>query len=71
MNIKKEIDFKNRTYYFFLGWANIKNLDPNQAKIDEKSYKNVLIDYVGCVTEKNLSYVKTKSVNLLYLNTVK
>ena len=66
-----EVDFKNRTYYFLLGWANIKNFDSNQVKIDEKSYKNVLIDYLGYVTEKNLSYIKTKSVNLLYLNIVK
>ena len=29
---------------------NIKNLDPNNIKIDEKSYKNILIYYIGYVT---------------------
>ena len=42
MNNKfKEIDIKNRTYYFFHDMINIKNLDPNKIKIDEKSYKNI------------------------------
>ena len=43
MNNKfKEIDIKNRTYYFFDDMANIKNLDPNKIKTDGKSYKNIL-----------------------------
>ena len=34
---------KNRTYYFFND-INIKSFDPNNIKIDEKSYKSILID---------------------------
>ena len=30
---------------------NIKNHDPNNINIDEKSYKNILIYYTGYVTE--------------------
>ena len=42
MNNKvKEIDIKSCTYCFFDNITKIKNLDPN--KIDEKSYKNILI----------------------------
>ena len=37
----KETDIKNRAYYFFDDIINIKNLDPNKTKRDEKSYKNV------------------------------
>ena len=37
----KEIDIKNRAYYFFDDIINIKNLDPNKTKRDEKSCKNV------------------------------
>ena len=37
-----EIDVKNRTYYFFDDMINIKNLDPNKIKANEKSYKNIL-----------------------------
>ena len=37
----------------------MKNLDPNKIKMDEKSYKNIYIYYVG--------YVTTNSVKPLYL----
>ena len=33
----KEIDVKNRTYYFFDDTINIKNLDSNKIKIDKRS----------------------------------
>ena len=46
---------------------NLKNLDPNKTKIYEKSYKNILICYIGYVTIENLSYVTVNSVNPLYL----
>ena len=38
----KELD-KNQTYYFFDDIINIKFFDPNNIKIDEKSYNNILI----------------------------
>ena len=44
-----------------------KNFEPNNIKIDEKSYKNILIYYIGYVTIKDLKFVKINSVNLLYL----
>ena len=46
-NQLKEIDIKNCTYYFFDNMVNIKNIDPNEIKIDEKSCKNILMYYVG------------------------
>ena len=42
-NKVKDIDIKNRSYYFFDDIANIKNFDPNNIKIDEKSYKNWIV----------------------------
>ena len=33
----KQINIKNRTYYFFKDMINIKNLDPSLIKIDKKS----------------------------------
>ena len=44
-----------------------KILIKDDIKIDEKSYKNILIYYVGYVMVKDLKYVKINSVNLLYL----
>ena len=38
----------------------------NNIKIDEKSYKNILIYYIGYVTIKDSKNVKINSVNLLY-----
>ena len=48
----KGIDIKNRTYYFFNDMINIENFDLNNIKTDEKSYKNILIYYIGYVTIK-------------------
>ena len=60
--------FKNiDIYYFFNDIMNIKNFDPDKIKIDEKSYKNILIYLIGHVTIKDLKYVKVNSVNPLYL----
>ena len=66
-NKVKDIDIKNRTYYFFDDIINIKNFDPNDIKIDEKSSKSILIYYIRYVTIKVLKYAKINSVNLLYL----
>ena len=44
------INLKNQTYYFFNDAIDIENFDPNNIKIDKKSYKNILIYYIGYVT---------------------
>ena len=63
----KGIDIKKHTYYFFNDTINIKNVDPNNVKIDGKSYKNIVIYYFRYVTIKDSEYVKINSVNPLYL----
>ena len=65
-NKVKDIDIKNLTYYFFNDIMNIENFDRNNIKTDKKSYKNILIYYIGYVTIKDSKYVKIYSVNLLY-----
>ena len=57
-NKVKDIDMKICTYYFFNDISNIKSFDSNNIEIDEKSYKNVLIYYIGYVTIKDSKYVK-------------
>ena len=42
---------KNPIYYFLDDMINIKNLNPNNIKIDEKPHKNILIYYISCVTQ--------------------
>ena len=56
---------KNQTCHFFNDIIDVKNFDPNNIKIDEKSYKNILIYYIGHVTIKK--YLKMYSVNPLRL----
>ena len=63
----KDIDIKNHMYYFFNDIINIKNFDPNKIKIDEKSYKNILIYYIEYVMIKDSKYVKIISENPLSL----
>ena len=45
----KDIDIKSHTYYFFDYLVNIKDFDPSDIKIDEKSYKNILIYYISMI----------------------
>ena len=66
-NKVKNIDVKNGTYYFYNDIINIENFEQNNIKIDEKSYRNVLIYYIGYVTIKDSKYVKIFSLNPLYL----
>ena len=69
MNNKgKNIDIKNHTYYFFDDIINIKNFDPNNILKNEKSYKDIYIYYIWYLTIKHSKYVKTNSVNPLYLD---
>ena len=66
-NKVKYVDLKDRTHYFFDDSINIKIFDPNNIKIDETSYKKILIYYIGYVTIKDPRYVKINNVNPLYL----
>ena len=39
----KDIIIKIKTYGFFYCIVNIKDFDPNNIKVDEKSYKKIFI----------------------------
>ena len=64
-NKVKDIDIKDWTYYFSSDIINIENFKWNNIKVDEKSYKDILIYYIGYVTIKE--YIKIDSVKPLYL----
>ena len=64
----KEINFKNRTCYFFDEMINIKNFYSNLLKIDKKLYKDIDIYYIGYITIMKFGDCdNVHSVNLLYL----
>ena len=50
MGIVKEIDIKNRSYYFYNDMVDIKKFDSNLLKIDKKPYKNIGIYNIGYIT---------------------
>ena len=62
----KNVNIKNRIYYFCNDVISIKGFDLSNIQIDENSYKNILTYYIGYVTIKK--DIKIYSVNPLYLN---
>ena len=54
MGVVKQIDIKNRTYYFYNDIIDLKNFDTRLLKIDKKSYKNIDIYYIGYITIKKI-----------------
>ena len=64
----KQINIKNRTYYFYNDIIDIKNFDAWLLKINKKSYKNIGIYNIGYITIKKIDDCKNiHSVNPLYL----
>ena len=63
----KNLSIKNRAYYLFDDIVNIKNFYENNIKIDEKSYENIHIYYIGYRTIKDSQYIKINSVIPLFL----
>ena len=41
MDTTKQINIKNRTYYFYNDIIDIETFDSNMLKLDKKSYKNL------------------------------
>ena len=51
-NKVKDMDIKKRHIQFFQRYYQIENSNPSSTKVDEKSYKNILIYHIGYVTIK-------------------
>ena len=64
----KQIDIKNRTYYFYNDMINLKNFESILLKIDKKSNKNIGIYNIGYITIKKIYDCESiYSANPLYL----
>ena len=64
----KQINIKNRTYYFYNDIIDIETFDPSMLKLDKKSYKDLDIYNIGYITIKKIGYgYDINSVNPLYL----
>ena len=64
----RQIEIKNRTYYFYNDITNIEEFNSSLLKIDKISYKDIDIYYIGYITMKKIGdYENIYSVNPLYL----
>ena len=68
MRTAKQINIKNRTYYFYNDIFDFENFDSRLLKIDKKSYKDIGIYNIGYITMNKIGDCKNiYSVNSLYL----
>ena len=68
MGTLKQINIKNRTYYFYNDIIDLENFDSSFLRIDKKSYKDIGIYNIGYITIKKIdNYENIYSVNPLYL----
>ena len=64
----KQINTKNRVFYFYKDIIDLKNLDARLLKIDKKSFKDIGIYNIGYITIKKIDDCENiYSVNPLYL----
>ena len=63
----EDADIKHCTYYLNNDIINVKNFDLFKIKIDVKSYKSILIYYMGYAKINDSKYLKINSVNHLCL----
>ena len=64
----RQINIKNKTYYFYNDQINLKDFDGKLLKIDKKDYNKIDIYYIGYVTIKKIGdYKNINSLNPLYL----
>ena len=64
----KQINIKNRTYYFYNDQINLKDFDAKLLKIDKKDINEIDIYYIAYVTVKKIDNCKNiNRVNPLYL----
>ena len=61
----KQLNIKNRTYYFYNDLINLENFNPSLLKLDKNSSMDINIYYIGYVTKK--PEYNINSVNPFYL----
>ena len=68
MGTLKQINIKNRTYYFYNDIIDFKNFDSSFLELDKKSYRDIVIYNIGYITIKRIGDCKNIcSVNPLHL----
>ena len=60
----RQINIKNRTYYFYNDQIDLKDFDAKLLKIDKKDYKDIDIYYIGYVTVKKIA--NCNNIEMIY-----
>ena len=64
----KQINIKNRTYYFYNDITNLDEFNESRIRVDKKDFINIDIYYLGYEHKKKVSECNIiNSVNPLYL----
>ena len=64
----KQINIKNRTYYFYNDVTNLDEFDVNKVKVDKKDFHEIDIYYLGQEFKNKITECdEINSVNPLYL----
>ena len=64
----KQINIKNRDYYFYNDIINLDEFDGSKIKVDKKNFNDIDIYYLGYEYKKKITECnETNSVNPLYL----
>ena len=68
METIKQINIKNRTYYFYNDIINLDEFDESRIRVNKKDFNDIDIYYLGCEHKKKISKCNIiNSVNALYL----
>ena len=68
MRTTREINIKNRTYYFYNDIIDLDEFDESKKKVDKKDFNDIDIYYLGYEYKKKITECDIiKSVNPLYL----
>ena len=67
----KQINIKNRTYYFYNDIINLDEFDGSKIKIDKINFNDIGIYYLGYEYKKKVTeYNEINSMNPLYLRII-
>ena len=71
METIKQINIKNRTYYFYNDIIDLDEFDESKIKVDKKDFNDIDIYYLGYEHKKKISECNViNSVNPLYLKII-
>ena len=53
----KQLNIKNRPYYFYDDLINLKDFDPSLLKLDKKNHHWILVFITSAMLQKNLNTI--------------